>query len=163
MKQFKKIIFVCGSDTCRAPMAEAVMKRELADQSIEVQSRGLIVLFPEPLNQKAEAVMISNGLVMEGHMSKPLEEEDFDNSHLIVALERKYLEKIYSDYEKAKNVFLLTELVGERGDVFDPYGGPLTDYGKCYEQVNHLVARLAQKVDKDPGGLLEKYFDTHGR
>lgn len=27
---------------------------------------GLVVLFPEPLNQKAEAVMISNGLKSEG-------------------------------------------------------------------------------------------------
>ena len=58
MKRYNKIIFVCDSGTARAPMAEAIMKEYIIKYPVEIESRGLVVLFPEPLNQKTEAVLI---------------------------------------------------------------------------------------------------------
>ena len=62
MKQYDKIIFVCENGTARAPMAEAILKEYRIKYPVEIESRGLVVLFPEPLNQKVEAVLISNGI-----------------------------------------------------------------------------------------------------
>ena len=62
---YNKIIFVAENGTCRAPMAAGILKDMLPGKQIEILPRGLVVLFPEPLNQKAEAVMISNGLPTE--------------------------------------------------------------------------------------------------
>ncbi len=61
MKQYDRIIFVDSDDTTRAPMAKVIMKSKFLLASMEICSRGLVVLFPEPMNQKAEAVLISNG------------------------------------------------------------------------------------------------------
>ena len=57
MKKYDRLIFVSNSDTCRGPMAEAILKSKFLLSELEVESRGLVVLFPEPVNQKAEAIL----------------------------------------------------------------------------------------------------------
>ena len=65
-------------------MAAGILEEQLLNRPVEVLSRGLVVLFPEPLNQKAEAVMISNGLKSEGFMSEQITEEDITDNTLIL-------------------------------------------------------------------------------
>ena len=77
MEEFNRIIFVCESGTARSPMAAGILNEFSLKRSIDVESRGLVVLFPEPMNQKAEAVLISNGVSMMDFMSIQLTEEDF--------------------------------------------------------------------------------------
>ena len=71
--------------------------------------------------------MISNGLKMEQHMSSPLEEEDFGEDTLIITMDEEQKQKVLMGYTKALNVYTLKSLVGEEGEIPDPYGGPLTD------------------------------------
>ena len=52
MKQYDRIIFVDSDDTTRAPMAKVIMKSKFLLASMEICSRGLVVLFPEPMNQR---------------------------------------------------------------------------------------------------------------
>lgn len=52
MNTINKIIFVCNGNTCRSPMAATIMGTFLQDTDILVQSRGMVVLFPEPYNPK---------------------------------------------------------------------------------------------------------------
>ena len=59
--RYKKLIFVDTNDNCRAPMAEMILKRKFLTNPLTIESRGMVVLFPEPLNPKAEAVLTSNG------------------------------------------------------------------------------------------------------
>lgn len=54
MNTFDKVIFVCNGNTCRSPMAATVMAN--LKQDIISESRGMVVLFPEPYNPKAVAV-----------------------------------------------------------------------------------------------------------
>ena len=71
MKKYDRLIFVSNSDTCRGPMAEAILKSKFLLSELEVESRGLVVLFPEPVNQKAEAILASHGLTMKDHTANP--------------------------------------------------------------------------------------------
>ena len=48
MKKYDRLIFVSNSDTCRGPMAEAILKSKFLLSELEVESRGLVVLFPAP-------------------------------------------------------------------------------------------------------------------
>ena len=77
MKKYDKLIFVSNSDTCRGPMAEAILKSKFLLAELEIESRGLVVLFPEPVNQKAEAILASHGLTMKEHTASMLQQEDF--------------------------------------------------------------------------------------
>lgn len=53
MKPYKRIVFVAESGTSRAPMAAGIFGEYAASRGIEVLVRGLVVLFPEPLNQES--------------------------------------------------------------------------------------------------------------
>ena len=57
MKKYSRIVFVSMNNTSKGPMAELLMKHITAHKDIEIISRGLIVLFPEPVNPKANADM----------------------------------------------------------------------------------------------------------
>ena len=52
MKRYDKLIFVSNGDTCRGPMAEAILKSKYLLEELEIESKGLVVLFPEPVNPK---------------------------------------------------------------------------------------------------------------
>lgn len=96
-------------------MAAGILKDMLPGKQIEILPRGLVVLFPEPLNQKAEAVMISNGLPTEGYMSQPLTAEDLEENTLILTMEKKQQQKVLEMFPEAKGieVYVLTEYVGD--------------------------------------------------
>ena len=131
-------------------MAAELLKEYTMKQPIDIQARGIVVLFPEPLNQKTEAVLISNGITLENYMSSQLEEEDFALDTLIVVMENGDKQKILDLFENAipENVQVLTELVGDELEIMNPYGGTLQSYGICYETLSKSVKKLAALLNK---------------
>ena len=150
MKKYSKIIFVCDSGTARAMMAEAIMKEYTLEVPMEIESRGLVVLFPEPVNQKVEAVLISNGIDPQGQMSRQLEPEDLKPENLIIVMEEVQRQKICSDYAGISDVDIevLTQLVGDELEIIDPYGGTLQAYGLCYETLNKTIKKLVNLINE---------------
>ena len=140
-----KVIFVCKSDTCRAPMAAALLRECSLKRGLDIISRGLVVLFPEPLNQKASAVLISNGINMEGYMSQQLVAEDVDDHTLVLVMEAKEIGQVLSiiGEDRQAQVQVLTSLVGEELEIMDPYGAPLPSYGLCFESMSKTIKKLA--------------------
>ena len=123
---YNKIIFVCVGNTCRSPMAATIMLHFLPEFRIE--SRGMVVLFPEPYNPKAVAVAARHNMIMHASMKQ----------------------KIYDTYNEAINVYTLSEYAGV-GDyeVADPYGRGIDEYNKCFEELYSLVEKAAQVVKKN--------------
>lgn len=150
MKEYNRIVFVCGSDTCRGPMAAGILSECHLKRPVEILSRGLVVLFPEPLNQKAEAVMISNGINMEGFMSAQLTEADLTEDTLVLLMERVQMEKFLEKFENVNpgDVHVLTELVGDELEILDPYGGTLQAYGLCYETMRKTILKLVNLLNE---------------
>lgn len=140
-----KVIFVCRSGTCRAPMAAALLRECSLKREIQIEARGLVVLFPEPLNQKASAVMISNGINMEGYMSEQLAAEDAEKDTLFVVMEANEIPAVLAliGEDKLPQVQVLTALVGEELEIMDPYGAPLPSYGLCFESLSKTIKKLA--------------------
>ena len=140
-----KVVFVCKSDTCRAPMAAALLRECSLKREIEIEARGMVVLFPEPLNQKTAAVMISNGINMEGYMSQQLVAEDVDDHTLVLVMEEKHIPQVLAiiGEDKLEQVQVLTTLVGEELEIMDPYGAPLPSYGLCFESLSKTIKKFA--------------------
>ncbi len=150
MKRYDKLIFVGADDTSIGPMANAIAQRELALEDILIASRGLVVLFPEPVNPKAEAILASHSLTMKTHMSTQLTEADFDERNLILAVNEEVLERLRNEFAVTSgNVWSLTGYIGEKGELPDPYGGALTEYGHCFERLEELIRQLADKLVKE--------------
>lgn len=147
---YNKIVFVAENGTCRAPMAAGILEDIGLKRQMEIVPRGLVVLFPEPLNQKAEAVMISNGLPTEGYMSSPLTAEDLEGDTLVLTMENKQRQKVLEMFPEVNpaNVQVLTEYVGDELEIVDPYGGTLQMYGLCYETLLSSIRKLANILNE---------------
>ena len=149
MKKYDRLIFVSDSDTCRGPMAEAILKSKFLLSELEVESRGLVVLFPEPVNQKAEAILASHGLTMKDHTAKMLEQEDFDERTLILVMEDALKQRIFQEHENVQNTWQLSEYIKEETDVTEPVGGSLADYGACYELLDSMISSLVVVLNEE--------------
>ncbi|MBE5958801.1 MAG: phosphotyrosine protein phosphatase [Lachnospiraceae bacterium] len=143
---YEKVIFVTNSDTSRGPMAAAILQKNLRFTNIIAESKGMVVLFPEPMNAKMVAVAASKGFDLSKYTSRPLEEEDFGTNVLVLVLEESNKQKIYDSFEKAINVYSVKEFINEPGSFIDPYGGELADYGKAYDDLEDGIIKLAQKI-----------------
>lgn len=148
--EINKVIFAAGSGTTRAPMAAAIMESMTEGMNVEVVARGMIVQFPEPLNQKAEVVLISNGISIEGYAACQLSEEDITPNTLVLTMEETQRTKIIEEYENAteNNTYVLSSFVGDELEVLDPYGAPLQSYGLCYELIKKSVEKLIPRIQE---------------
>ena len=147
MEKIEKIIFVGKRAICREPMAAAILQRETLNFPVEILARGFVVLFPEPLNQKAEAVMISNGITLENYTSSQLESTDFGGTTLILTFDQTSKEKVL-EMDGAQNVEVLTDLTGDELEILDPYGAELVTYGLCYETLSNSIHKLAKILNE---------------
>jgi len=150
LSKYKKIIFADNGENIRAPMAAELLKDCSLKTPLDIQARGIVVLFPEPLNQKAEAVLISNGINLVNYKSSQLEEEDFAEDTLVVIMEQGDRQRILDMFESAspENVQVLTELVGDELEIMNPYGGTLQAYGICFETLSKSIKKLAAMLNE---------------
>lgn len=145
MNRFNKVIFICMGNTCRSPMATTIMTKLMPD--IRVESRGMVVLFPEPYNPKAVAVAARHDMIMPSNVSVQVVNDDFGIDTLVLTMNSSMKQKIYDTFNKAINVFTLSELAGE-GDVEvpDPYGKGVEEYNKCFEQLYSYVEKVVKVI-----------------
>lgn len=122
------------------------MKEKIKDSGLTVQSRGLVVLFSEPVNPKVTEILKNHQLFMENHMSVQLAEEDFAAENLILTMDDSQRETIYADFKQAQNVFRFTEFLGKEGDICDPYGGGPEEYEACFQMLEPLIEELIEKI-----------------
>ena len=109
----------------------------------------LVVLFPEPANQKAEAIMRSQQMTLAEHEGTQFSEEDLDDDTLILTFEETQKWKIVSDYENVKNVYTLNEYIDDDRVVSSAHGQPLVVYGENFELLKELIHKLADKLNEE--------------
>ena len=151
MKKYDRLIFVSTSDTATGPMAEAILQSKYLLEELEILSKGLIVLFPEPINPKAETILMARGLTMESHVSDPLVKEDFDDRTLFIALSDVVKQKVLKEFhpEHPELIRVLNECVGTDREILNPYGGSLEEYNQCYEELETLISKLVIQLNEE--------------
>ena len=149
MGKYQKLIFVCTGNTCRSPMAEAIYKSLDKVSDRKVISRGLVVLFSEPINPKAEIVLNKHELDSGNHVSRGLKASDIDEDTLILVMTESLKKKVMDAFPEAGEVFTIKEFAGEIGDVMDPYGGTLVEYEECYVELARLVKKTVYKLNDE--------------
>lgn len=152
LQKYREIIFVSNSDNCRAPIAAAVLRRQPLLQEYLITSRGMIVLFPEPLNPRAEELLKKHKTAPDKHEAAAFPGGIAGEDALVLTMEEAQKQKIYSEFPEFKHVYTLHEYVGGEHAISSVYGQSEEQYEKMYQQIQEYVIRLADKLNREARG-----------
>jgi protein-tyrosine-phosphatase len=150
------IVIVCTGNTCRSPMAEAIMRRqtaerlgckveELEQRGVMITSAGLAAAPGGGAAPEAIEVMREHGLDISRHESQPLTEKLIRHADVILTLTSAHRQSIVRRWPEAA-VRTLT-LRTDDGDVEDPIGGPPEVYRQCAKQIEEALRRRVQVME----------------
>ncbi len=140
------ILFVCTANTCRSPMAAAIMEKIAIENDIDVliESAGIFAGIGERASDEAIAALDEMGIDLTYHRSKPVSEDLVKKSDLILTMtegHKKILEGL-----SPKKVYSVMEYIGLKGDIADPYGGDIEEYRETAKEIYDALVDVAEKI-----------------
>ncbi len=140
----ERVLFVCTGNQCRSPMAEALLRAKLPEDSrIQVASAGTIGNGTPPPDH-AVRLMAERGLDIEDRPSRPLDHEMLEEADLVVAMARQHLVEVGAMAPAAlERSFTLTDLLDRAGQASGR--GP-------EESVSHWARRMS--AGRTPASIL---------
>ena len=155
----KRILLVCRENICRSPMAEGLLREQLAlaglDDQIEVASAGTQTTQPgRRPDPRAERAAAMAGIDLTRQRAKRVTDKDIVNSDLVLAMDESNLEdllKICPPGHEEKIGLLLAQVPGgQLREVPDPYYGSTEGFETVFalldEALSASVERLASAV-----------------
>ncbi|RSD27142.1 low molecular weight protein arginine phosphatase [Mesobacillus subterraneus] len=142
-----RILFVCTGNTCRSPMAEAILKSKEIP-GVEVKSAGVYAPNGAEASLNAKIVLEENN-ISHDHRSSTLTKEQIEWATLVLTMTQSHKQLILSQYPQAADkTFTLKEFaeVKENLDVADPFGGNEQIYREAFQEIQESIERILDKI-----------------
>jgi protein-tyrosine-phosphatase len=151
-----KILLVCTGNTCRSPLAEAMLRRALKEEGVEgveVSSAGTGAWIGEPVSEGSYLVGLERGLDLASHRARLLGEKLVTESDLILTMARGHRKKLEALGAGAKTALLgeYAGLAGAAVEVPDPVGGPIEGYRAAADQIEAMTRAVARRLAAEAG------------
>lgn len=142
----KRLLFICTGNTCRSPMAQAILVSILGhnNSNIIIESAGLFATNGMPATPEAIAVMEDFGIDLSGHRSRQVTGEMVQQADLVLTMTGTQRDWLVDMYPQAEGkTFTISEYLGEEGDLNDPFGQGGQVYRESANQIRKLLNQLA--------------------
>lgn len=157
IQKYHRIVFVSNSDNCRAPIAAALLEKQPLLQEYQVTSRGMVVLFPEPLSPRAEEMLAEHQIVLENYETVAFSEDILNEDTLVLTMEESQKQKIRSEYPDFSEVYTLGEFTGSGEEIPQVYGQPQEEYQRMFALIEENVKKLADKLNEEAKNKCQMY------
>lgn len=150
-------MLVCTGNTCRSPLAAALLRQALAGRGIddvEVSSAGTGAWEGSPASEAAYLVGLERGLDLSGHRARLVTSDVASEADLILTMARHHRARLL-ELGADSRVHLLGEYAGRTGadaEVADPYGADLEAYRQARDELAALVAIAADRLAEERRG-----------
>ena len=156
-----RVCFVCSGNICRSPIAEAVLRRLVAEAGlagqVAVSSAGTGGWHAgDPADVRAMAALRRRGYSLD-HAARQWRRADFTGTDLVVALDTghyRHLVRQAPNAEERAKVRLLRSFdpaAGEDLDVPDPYYGSAAGFDRVLDLAEAACAGLLAEIRSELG------------
>lgn len=131
----ERVLIVCVGNICRSPMAEVVLRQQLADRKIVVESAGLAAMVGSPIDPLAESVLAAHGLSGKSHLARQIEGTLVKSADIVFTMDKRQRAALLAlaPWGRSKVV-----LLGKwQGDVEIP--DPFRQQRPAFEQVYQMI------------------------
>ena len=142
----KPVLFVCTGNTCRSPMAEAMLRHKRPD--LEVQSAGVFAGAGQEANPNAVEALKEKGIEFD-HRSQPLTKDLINWADLVLTMTEDHKTMIMSDYPGDRDkIFTLIEYVqspteeNKNINISDPIGLSKETYTETLNEIEKYIDRI---------------------
>ncbi len=139
----KKILFVCSGNTCRSPMAEAILRSKIKKRKIkwwDVASCGLFAEAGSAMSENSRAVLEEVGIHSDKFISRQLKQSIIDKSHAVICMTEKQKQIL----EGCGKVYCIKEFCGF--DVPDPFGCEIEVYRTTRDYLARACDAIIEKI-----------------
>jgi protein-tyrosine-phosphatase len=146
------IVTVCTANICRSPMAEALLRHALKAQpeplkSLKIVSAGVAARPGDRVSENSVTALKKVGLDIKAHVSQPLTKQLLDEAVAIFCMTESHRAMIQLTFDPVpRHVYLFREFMPRSADkeIGDPYGGPLTEYEACRDEMVEAIPSLVE-------------------